>query len=182
MVVDQMLGLVQFFKDGRSSMRKDLSYWGCVRVVKLQTVLLKSKCLQHVSGTWVAGASEGMELFRGGRPIFYDPTNFIWDRLWKELWGNVPGLGDLAYNDETLGDTLEAMTSVYVNITLHGRINRARELPLSDACIQWFMETGMDLLSQLSALLIWEMEIEGKMLTNDIGSALTAQFDLNKMD
>ena len=177
-VVDQMRELVSFFKDGRSGTRKGMSASGSVLVLNLQTVLLKPKCLQHLNGKWVSGAPEAKELLQRGVPLCYDPTNRIWTRLWRnELWGDVPGLGDLPYNDVTVGDTLEALTSVYIrhweHWNFHRRPNGPLNIPLSDEFFQWFMETGMDLLSQLSALQIWEW---------NIGTRLTTRLDFNSMD
>ena len=77
------------------------------------------------------------------------------------MWGQEQGLGDLEYNKVTIGDTLEALTTLYIGRKneeqLPQELVRAlRELPLSDASIKWFRDEGMLLLSKLGGFFVWE--------------------------
>ena len=153
--------LVAHFRNANSGVRKTCSWSGSLLVVHLQLVLLKPKHLEQADGKWITNAEEGMEIFKQGKEIYYVPTNDIWQQMWTCLWGEEQGLGDLEYNKVTIGDTLEALTTLYKGRKSQGQLPRGLvaallELPVSGASIKWFRDEGMLLLSKLGGFFVWE--------------------------
>ena len=119
----------------------------------MQTMLLKPKHIMVRDETWVPDLVFARRHWENQTDMFIDPGNWVYSRMFKEVWGSFPCLA-FNYNNEKLGDVLEACFSLYIDPAPF-------ECVLSVAEIVWFLSRGMEMVSKLAAHRIWLEAVAG---------------------